>query len=217
MATPDLKQFRNDRHKNKNFLAGRETMKHRQFAFPGLCALLVAVSLFYLPLPDANAAAGRNPAIYPGSTYELRLFETHRDRSITVVYRRGNAYIPSSIDRLDYFLRDHLNGKVYSMNPRLFDLLHALEVKVGRPNAVIDVICGYRSPATNTYLRDHTVGVAQHSLHMLGEAIDIRIPGVPLWKLRQAALALHRGGVGYYPGSDFLHVDVGRVRQWDLK
>ncbi|HVB33482.1 MAG TPA: DUF882 domain-containing protein [Patescibacteria group bacterium] len=183
----------------------------------GLCTLLAAFSILCLPLPGAGATASRKTGAASAPVYELRLFETNRDKSITVVYRRGNTYIPSSVDRLDYFLRDHLNGKVYSMNPRLFDLLRALEVKVGRPNAVIDVICGYRSPSTNSYLRHHTEGVAKHSLHMLGEAIDIRIPGVPLWKLRQAALALHRGGVGYYPESDFLHVDIGRVRQWELK
>ena len=99
----------------------------------------------------------------------------------------------------------------------LFDLLYALEVKVGRLNAVIDVICGYRTPATNQYLRNHAVGVAKHSLHRLGEAIDMRISGVPLERLRQAALALHLGGVGYYPESDFLHVDIGRVREWELR
>lgn len=157
---------------------------------------------------NANSAA---------STYELRLFETHRDRSLDIVYRKGNEYIPSALNRLDHFLRDHLNGDTYDMDPHVFDLLHALLVKLGRPNAVIDIICGYRSPSTNAYLRSHSNGVAKHSLHMKGEAIDIRIPGVPLWKLRQAALALHDGGVGYYPDSDFVHVDVGRVRQWTLK
>ena len=149
--------------------------------------------------------------------YQLRLFALHGDDSIHVVYRRGSEYIPSAIHRLDYFLRDDRNGDVYRMKPKLFDLLHALLVKLHRPNAVIDVICGYRTPATNQYLREHTVGVAKHSLHMLGEAIDIRIPGVPLWEVRQAAIALHRGGVGYYPGSDFVHVDIGRVRQWELR
>lgn len=147
--------------------------------------------------------------------YRLRLFETHRDNSIDVIYRQGKSYVPAAIDRLDFFLRDHLNSRVYPLNPRLFDLLHALAVKLGRPNTVIDIVCGYRSPQTNHYLREHGGGVAQRSLHMEGEAIDIRIPGVPTWKLRNAALALHRGGVGYYPQSGFVHVDVGRVRQWE--
>lgn len=186
-----------------------------KFVYKGSYTLLAAFAFLCLPL--AGRAARRKTGSRSAPAYELRLFETHRDNSIAIVYRRGNTYIPSAIGKLDYFLRDHRNGKVYQMNPHLFDLLHALEVKVGRPNAVIDVICGYRSPSTNSYLRHHTDGVAKHSLHMLGEAIDIRIPGVPLRKLRQAALSLHRGGVGYYPESDFLHVDIGRVREWELK
>ncbi len=182
--------------------------------------LLITFAVFaalLFPVVAANSAPRRSRGGTVRRVYELRLFETHRDRTIDIVYREGDHYIPSAINRLDYFLRDHMNGDTYRMDPKLFDLLHALTVKLGRPNAVIDVICGYRTPATNTYLREHTDGVAKHSLHMKGEAIDIRIPGVSLWRLRKAALELHLGGVGYYPGSDFVHVDVGPVRQWELK
>ena len=185
-----------------------------------MSALLTLVAVFgalSVPVSTAKATSPRSKKNNSESVYELRLFETHRDKTIDVVYREGNTYIPTALNKLDYFLRDHLNGDTYDMNPHLFDLLHALTVKLSKPDAVIDIICGYRSPSTNHYLREHTIGVAKHSLHMEGEAIDIRIPGVPLWKLRQAALALHDGGVGYYPGSDFVHVDVGRVRQWELK
>jgi uncharacterized protein YcbK (DUF882 family) len=179
---------------------------------------LFAVCGILSALPStANAETNASKANVAASTYELRLFETHRDRTIDVVYRQGNEYIPSALGKLDYFLRDHLNGDTFGMDPHVFDLLHALLVKVGRPHAVIDIVCGYRSPSTNTYLRSHSNGVAQHSLHMKGEAIDIRVPGVPLAKLRKAALSLHLGGVGYYPHSHFIHVDVGRVRQWVLK
>ena len=178
---------------------------------------LFAVCGILSALPSAaNATSNASKANSANSSYELRLFETHRDRTIDVVYRQGNEYIPSAINKLDYFLRDHLNGDTYDMDPHVFDLLHALLVKVRRPHAVIDIICGYRSPSTNAYLRSHSNGVAKHSLHMKGEAIDIRVPGVPLSKLRKAALSLHLGGVGYYPHSDFIHVDVGRVRQWVL-
>jgi uncharacterized protein YcbK (DUF882 family) len=85
---------------------------------------------------------------------------------------------------------------------------------VGRPDAEIYIICGYRAPESNEYLRTHTSGVAKHSLHMQAEAIDIRLPGTRTLQFRNAALALGRGGVGYYPQSDFIHVDVGRVRRW---
>jgi uncharacterized protein YcbK (DUF882 family) len=96
----------------------------------------------------------------------------------------------------------------------VFDLLHALESKLARPNSEIDVLCGYRTPWSNEFLRTHGHGVALHSLHMKAMAIDILMPGVKTATLRDAALALHQGGVGYYPASGFVHVDVGRVRRW---
>lgn len=130
------------------------------------------------------------------------------------MYRRGNEYIPSALAKLDFLLRDHRNGEVHRYDPKVFDLLVQLSAAVGHPNGEIDVICGYRSPGTNHYLRVHTAGVAQHSLHMKAEAIDIRMPGVNTEYLREKALALHEGGVGYYPHSNFVHVDVGRVRRW---
>ena len=89
-----------------------------------------------------------------------------------------------------------------------------MTVATGHPDAEIDVVCGYRTPWSNEFLRTHSSGVAPHSLHMQAMAIDIRVPGVRTARLRDAALALHRGGVGYYASSDFIHVDVGRVRRW---
>ena len=157
-------------------------------------------------------------ACYPGDAaipeYRLRLYHTHTGERIDVVYRRGSAYIPEAIQSLDHFLRDHRTGAVTELNPGLFDLLHDLTHAIGRPDAEIDIICGYRTPWSNEFLRRTTVGVAQHSQHILGEAIDIRIPGTPTAELRDAALTLHRGGVGYYPVSQFVHVDLGRVRRW---
>lgn len=144
----------------------------------------------------------------------LLLFQTHTGERIDVVYRQGKDYISSSLGKLDYFLRDHRTGNIRHFDPRLFDLLEKLTIAVGHPGGEIDIICGYRTPWTNEFLRAHTPGVAKHSLHMQAEAIDIRMPGVNTERLRQATLALHRGGVGYYPHSNFVHVDVGRVRQW---
>lgn len=171
---------------------------------------VVATLLFGGSLADLAAPK----SVQPAPVYQLNLYETHRQQRIDIVYRRGNEYLPDAIAKLDYFLRDHLNGAVPHYDPRVFDLLVRLSDAVGEPNAEIDVICGYRSPATNHYLREHSEGVAQHSLHMLAEAIDIRMPGVTTETLRETALALHRGGVGFYPHSNFVHVDVGRVRQW---
>jgi uncharacterized protein YcbK (DUF882 family) len=105
---------------------------------------------------------------------------------------------------------------VRHFNPHLFDLLYDLTASVNDSGGVIEVICGYRTLWSNKFLRTlsaHT-GVARHSLHMQAEAIDIRLPGIPTGTVRDAALRLQRGGVGYYCDSDFVHVDVGRVRRW---
>jgi uncharacterized protein YcbK (DUF882 family) len=96
----------------------------------------------------------------------------------------------------------------------VFDLLHDLTTALGNPSLEIDGVCGYRTLGSNEFLRIHGHGVARHSLHMQAMAIDIRMPRIPTTQLRDAALALHRGGVGYYAASDFVHVDVGRVRRW---
>ena len=131
-----------------------------------------------------------------------------------VVYRRGQSYDSNAEAQINQYLRDYRTGDVREYDPSLFDLLHDLMVTLGRPSGEINVVCGYRTPQTNEYLRNHGHGVARHSLHMQAMAIDIRIPGVPTAKIRDAALALRRGGVGYYAASDFVHVDVGRVRRW---
>lgn len=144
----------------------------------------------------------------------MRLFHTHTGEHLDIVYRTGDTYLQQALERIDHFLRDHRTGEVHHYDPRLLDLLTVLTASVGRPNAELQVICGYRSPWSNEFLRTHTSGVAKNSLHMLAEAIDIRLPGIQTLQLRNAALSLHRGGVGYYPVSNFIHVDVGRVRRW---
>jgi uncharacterized protein YcbK (DUF882 family) len=111
-------------------------------------------------------------------------------------------------------LRDHRTGDVHHYDPRVFDLLHDLTAELGKPDTEVDVVCGYRTSWSNEFLRTHGRGVARHSLHMEAMAIDVRVPGVKTSTLRDGALALHRGGVGYYASSEFVHVDVGRVRRW---
>ena len=105
------------------------------------------------------------------------------------MYRRGDAYLPEALDRLDQYLRDYRTGDVHHYDPRVFDLLHELTASLGRPSEEIDVICGYRTPRTNEFLRTRSphTGVAEHSLHMQAEAIDIRLPGVSTAQLRDAA------------------------------
>ena len=148
--------------------------------------------------------------------YRLRFYHTHTRERLDIVYRRGDTYLPEALDQLDHFLRDHRTGGIRHFDPRLFDLLHDLTVSLNDSGGEIDVICGYRTPWSNEFLRTRSAhtGVAPHSLHMQAEAIDLRLPGIPTSAVRDAALRLHRGGVGYYRRSDFVHVDVGRVRRW---
>jgi uncharacterized protein YcbK (DUF882 family) len=177
------------------------------------CQLCFALVLFLSLAPVGHATESAVPSPHE---YRLRFYHTHTGERLDVVYRRGEQYIPGALDELDHFLRDHRTGDVHHFDPRLFDLLHDLTASLDDSVGEINVICGYRTPWSNEFLRTrnpHT-GVAQHSLHMQAEAIDIRLPGIPTSELRDAALRLHRGGVGYYRSSDFVHVDVGRVRHW---
>jgi uncharacterized protein YcbK (DUF882 family) len=173
------------------------------------CLLLGFSALLAVPAPATGAAAPRALR-----EYRLRLYHTHTRESLDVVFRRGDSYVPEALAQLNYHLRDHRTGEVEEFDARLFDLLADLAETVGRPGGIMEVICGYRAPGTNALLRQHSSGVAEQSLHLQGMAIDIRMRGIKTSVLRDAALALQRGGVGYYPGSDFVHVDVGRVRSW---
>ena len=168
-------------------------------------------------VPPASVAL-HSPVHLMTERYELRLHHLHTGEDLDVVYRIGDQYIPGAIAQLNHFLRDHRTQDVSSYDPREFDVLHSVLAKLGRQNSVIDIVCGYRTPWSNNFLRTRSAstGVAQHSQHMLAKAIDIRVPGVPTAKLRDAALSLQAGGVGYYPLSQFVHVDVGPVRHWSF-
>jgi uncharacterized protein YcbK (DUF882 family) len=181
--------------------------------------LCVAGALLFVIMPTgARAQSRRAPRQHSLSQdtqdHLLELYNTHTAERIKIVYRRGDRYIPDALAKLDSFLRDHRTGDVRHFDPRLYDILSDLTASVGHPGGEIDIVCGYRTPSTNESLRAHTTGVAKNSLHIQAEAIDLRMPGVDTLELREEALALHRGGVGYYPHSDFIHVDTGRVRQW---
>ncbi|HWW17079.1 MAG TPA: DUF882 domain-containing protein [Candidatus Saccharimonadales bacterium] len=182
------------------------------------CLWVAGAMLFLIASSGApaqsRAVSSQQSASQGSQDHRLLLYNTHTAERIELVYRRGDQYVPGALAKLDYFLRDHRTGDVRHFDPRLYDILSDLTLSVGHPGAEIDIICGYRTSSTNESLRAHTTGVAKNSLHIQAEAIDLRIPGIGTLKLRKAALALRRGGVGYYPHSDFIHVDVGRVRQW---
>jgi uncharacterized protein YcbK (DUF882 family) len=137
----------------------------------------------------------------------------HTGETLDVAYWENGSYVPGALAEVNHVLRDWRTGDVHVIEPRLLDLLTALQARLGRSER-FDVICGYRSPATNAMLHEHSTEVATHSLHLVGQAIDIHLPGVELANLRNAAMSLGLGGVGYYPASDFVHVDIGRVRHW---
>ena len=148
-----------------------------------------------------------------GATRALNFLHTHTAERLSIEYFSGGQYVPGALAEVNHFLRDFRTGDVHSIDPGLLDLLHQLRDATGASRP-FQVISGYRSPKTNAALRAHSEAVASGSLHMQGQAIDIRLADVPLPKLRSAALTLKKGGVGYYPASDFVHVDTGRVRMW---
>lgn len=183
--------------------------------FPAILQILVATFLFAAEPPATPVRPPATAAAHDtNDVHRLRLYHTHTAESIDIVYREGDQYFPEAIAQLDYFLRDTRTGDVHHFDPRVFDLLSDLTTSLGRPDAEISVVCGYRTPWTNAYLRRRSRQVARHSLHMEAEAVDIRVPGVNTRELRNAALALGRGGVGYYRRSQFVHIDVGPVRRW---
>ena len=143
----------------------------------------------------------------------LSFFNTHTGESVSNVYWADGAYREEALAAFQRVLRDHRTGGLHAIDTRLFDLLHALRGDLGT-RAPFHVISCYRSPATNASLRSQGRAVAEHSLHMEGKAMDVRLPGVALDALHEAAVARRAGGVGYYSGPSFVHVDVGRVRYW---
>jgi len=143
----------------------------------------------------------------------LSFYNTHTGESAAVEYCHSGCFVSSSLEKINHILRDHRTGETKDIDIRLLDLLNTLSLKTSA-NGPFHIISGYRSPRTNSSLREHGGGVAENSLHLLGKAVDIRVPGLKLRELYRAAVALRSGGVGIYPASDFVHVDIGRVRTW---
>lgn len=177
--------------------------------FLGLGLAAAACSLVTTP---AFAARLVRP-VATGPARALSFYNLHTDEKLDITYWCDGQYDRAAWGRINHILRDHYSGDVHVMDLRLIDLVHDLRAHFGNDRPV-DIISGYRSPATNRLLRRETTGVAKNSYHMRGMAMDIRFGGTPLPRLHSEALALRRGGVGYYPSSDFVHVDVGPVRRW---
>jgi uncharacterized protein YcbK (DUF882 family) len=152
------------------------------------------------------------PALF--APRQLSMVSTHTGERLAIRYFDNGRYQPAALAELNHLLRDFRTGDVQSIDPALFDQLHAL-AQCARCEPHFEIISGYRSPATNQMLRETGGGVARHSLHMEGRAIDVRLGGTSCGKLRDLALELGAGGVGYYAKSDFVHLDTGRVRTWN--
>ncbi len=153
------------------------------------------------------------PAALAGTERRLSFRHTHTGEYLELSYMEGGRYVPDALAALDHLLRDFRSGEIHPIDPGLFDILYALRLQTGNSRP-FEIISGYRSAHTNAMLRQRGNGVARRSLHMQGRAIDIRLRGTRTAVLRDAAISLHRGGVGYYPASDFIHVDTGRIRYW---
>jgi uncharacterized protein YcbK (DUF882 family) len=148
------------------------------------------------------------------STRSLALYHTHTGEKLRVTYAENGATIPDALAEIDRFLRDFRTGEIHTIDRDLLDLLCRLRGRTG-DRGTFEIISGYRSPRTNEMLRrTGGGGVAKRSLHMDGKAVDVRLTGIRTARLREEAIAMQAGGVGFYPQSDFVHVDTGRVRQW---
>lgn len=189
-----------------NGLSKREILKGGLLGLAGLCASScfgVAQAAGRLSLPDAG-------------TFTISFRNQHTGESFSGAYRVGDRYLPEAFDKINYVLRDFRTGEIFPIDPRVMDILCSVRHRMSTDEA-FEVLSGYRSPKTNAMLRATSEGVARNSLHLTGQAIDIRLPGYSTAGLRQAGIKLGAGGVGYYPKSDFVHMDTGKVRIWGAK
>ena len=184
----------------------------REFLKFGLALPIVAAPILAAPVRGWCAALDAPVAADCGPR-KIAVHNLHTGESLDEVFWEGGRYVDDALSAVNHVLRDFRTGEVHAIDPRLLDLLDTLAKKTEAATP-FQVVSGYRSPRTNARLHRESHGVAEHSLHMKGMAIDIRLAGVDLSRLHQAALSLGAGGVGYYPASDFVHVDVGPVRSW---
>ena len=174
---------------------------------------LTSIAGVAVTLASPGAIASVAPAPVSGRDRELSFYNTHTGEKLSATYWSDGKYLDDGVEEISWILRDHRAGIASPIDQKLLDLLHQLQAKVEHQGQ-FHVISGYRSPATNNMLNKHSSGVAKRSYHMLGKAIDVRLPGFDTSQLHKAAISLKGGGVGYYSSSNFVHLDIGRVRYW---
>ncbi len=162
-----------------------------------------------LAAPGVYAAKSRYPA-----HKALALANLHTGEKIKAVYFEHGRYLPDAIKEIEWLMRDYRTDQAHRIDRALLDQIHELKHRLGVSHKPVQILSGYRSPFTNKQLRKQSRGVAKNSLHMQGRAVDLQIEGVNVSRLRAAAVAMGKGGVGYYPGSGFVHIDTGAVRTW---
>jgi uncharacterized protein YcbK (DUF882 family) len=189
----------------RNSLSCTHSNSRRRFLAIGAGAFVTAAGM------TSRSVFAQSAIITPERT--LSFYNLHTGENLKTAYWVEGEYIPESLSDINHLLRDFRNDEIKPINLGLLNLLHDITQRLGTSKP-IQLISGYRSSSTNAKLHDRSSGVAKHSLHMDGMAADIRIPGHDLSELHKVAAAMQGGGVGYYPKSDFVHVDVGRVRYW---
>ncbi len=168
-----------------------------------ICLISVGLPATTMHLSDARALDAK----------QLSFYHMHTHETLDIVYFENGKYVASALEEINRFLGDFRTGDTTVMNPGLLDLIYDIRAALGS-HGTYEIISAYRSPKTNEMLRATGGGVARNSQHLLGTAIDVRLEDIPIEELRDAAVAMHRGGVGFYKQSDFVHIDTGRVRRW---
>lgn len=186
------------------------SVSRRKFlGFGALAAGTLAASSIVTP---ASAAIFSRGTQFDGAR-KISFRNTHTGETFSGVYRVGDKYLPDAFDRINIVLRDFRSNELFPIDPRVMDIIFSVHQMTQKPEPY-EVLSGYRCPKTNAGLRSNSEGVAKNSLHMTGQAIDLRLPGYSTKQMRNLAVSLKAGGVGYYPKSDFVHMDTGDVRTW---
>ena len=170
----------------------------------------ILICLFSIGLLATTTQPGNARAL---DARQLSFYHTHTEERLDIVYFENDEYVDSALEEINHFLRDFRTGDVTVMDPGLLDLIYDIRETI-ESDGTYEVISAYRSPKTNEMLRTRRGGVARNSQHLLGTAIDVRLEDIPIEVLRDTALAMRRGGVGFYRKADFVHIDTGRVRRW---
>ena len=193
-----------DFQENRICSALKKNISRRKFLALGLATAAASVFPF-------ETLAAVNTIVTPGRA--LSFYNIYTQEELDIVYWFEGKYLPDALARINHILRDLRTGKVKDIDNSLLDLLYGIQKKL-KSRDPFNVVSGYRTPKSNAILRKRRKGVAINSLHMYGKAVDINLPGYSLGALRRVAINLRHGGVGYYPYSKFVHLDVGEVRNW---